>query len=283
MASKNRKKQLANPTPKTGYCALLGKEGKYAKSHIIPLALTSHSIKGERFIESGRDNRPVRRYSSWYDHQLVITEGEEILSKIDSDGIVELRKHKLIWSGWNGREQLLNTDYVTPPKPEDEFGVRLIEGIDAKKLRLFFLSILWRSLKTNIKEFSFLPRAGVDLDRIGRMIVEGESGDFDFHPIVLDQIGTLGFAHNQSPTYQTMEIPRDGGVRIVEYYRLYMQGLVVHVYPESCHDLVEIMPAIFLGGYEKLWVNARRFESTRQFAEAKQEIINSSELWPGAV
>jgi hypothetical protein len=283
MANKNRRKQLANPPPKTGCCGLLGKEGKYAKPHIIPKALTSHSIKGERFIESGRESRPVRRFTSWFDHQLVIDEGEEILSKIDSDGIMELRRHKLIWSGWGGREQLLNSDYVVPPKPEDDFGVRLIEGIDVKKLRLFFLSILWRSLKTNIKEFGFLPRDGVDLDRIGRMIIEGDSGDFDYHPIVLDQIGTLGFAHNQSPTYQSMEILLPDGVRVVEYYRLYMQGLVIHIYPESCPDLVGTMAALFLGGYEKLWVNARRFESTRQYAEAKQEVMHSAALWPGAV
>lgn len=283
MASKNRRKQLANPAPKTGYCALLEKEGKYAKSHIIPLALTSHSIKGERFIESGRESRPIRRFTSWFDHQLVIAEGEEVLSKIDSDGIVELRKYKLIWCGWGGHEQLLNADYVIPPKQEDDFGVRLIEGIDVKKLRLFFLSILWRSLKTNIKEFSFLPRSGVDLDRIGRMIVEGDSEGFDFHPIALDQISTLGFAHNQSPAYQSMEIQSPDGVRVVEYYRLYMQGLVVHIYPESCPDLVGVMAAMFIGGYEKLWVNARRFESTRQFAEAKQEILDAEVRWPGAI
>ena len=283
MASKNQKKKLANPVPKTGNCALLGIEGKYAKSHIIPQALTAHSSKGERFIESGREARPVRRYTSWFDHQLVIAEGENILGKIDSDGIAELRKHKLIWSGWNGRDQLLPSDYAVPLAPGADLGVRLIEGVDAKKLRLFFLSVLWRSLKTSIKEFDFLPRAGVDLERIGKMIVGGDSGHFGYHPILLDQIGTLGFAHNQSPTYQSMDLELEGGVRTVEFYRLYMQGLVVHIYPESCPDLLETMAALFIGGHEKLWVYARRFESTRQFVEAKQEIIDSAARWPGAV
>lgn len=280
MADNYRKKQLLNPAPKNGCCALLGIEGKYAKSHIIPQALTSHSTKGARFIESGRGSRPIRRFTSWFDHHLVIAEGEKVLGKIDSDGVVELRRHKLVWSGWGGRDQLLSSDYAVPPEPDADFGVRLIEDVNVKKLRLFFLSILWRSLRTNIKEFNFLPRAGVDLARIGRMIVEGDPGSFDYHPIALDQIATLGFSHNQSPTYQTMEIHSSDGVREIGYYRLYMQGLVVHIYPESCPELVESIPANFLGGFEKLWVNARRFESTRQYAEMKNEITDSGALWP---
>jgi hypothetical protein len=213
----------------------------------------------------------------------VTSEGEGVLSKIDSAGIDELRKHKLIWSGWAGHHKLRLSDYAVPPDKNSGLGVRLIEGVDAKKLRLFFLSILWRSLKTGIKEFSFLPREGVDLDRLGKMIVEGDSGHYGYHPVVLDQIGTIGLSHNQSPTFHTMEIPFEEGVRVVDFYRLYMQGLVVHIYPENCDDLLDKMSALFVGGDEKLLVIARKFEETRQFEEIKQEIIESSSLWPGAI
>lgn len=276
MASKKRKSLRENSVNKTGKCALLGVEGKFAKSHIIPLALTSPVVKGARFIESGRGNRPIRRFTSWFDHQMVISEGEEILSKIDSAGISELRKHKLVWSGWAGHHKLRRSDYAVPPDPNSGLGIRLIEGVDAGKLRLFFLSILWRSLKTGIKEFSFLPRDGVDLDRLGRIIVDGDSGHYGYHPVVLDQISTIGISHNQSPTFHTMEIPFEEGVRVVDFYRLYMQGLVVHIYPENCDDFLSNMPALFVGGHEKLWVFARKFEETRQFDEIKQEIIESS-------
>ena len=115
MASKNRKKQKADPIPKTGVCALLGVEGTYAKSHLIPLSLTSPSTKGERFIEAGRGLRPIRRFTSWYDQQLVIREGEKILSEIDTAGIEELRRLKLIWSGWGGRKKLALAEYEIPP------------------------------------------------------------------------------------------------------------------------------------------------------------------------
>ncbi len=283
MASKNRKAQRKSPPQKVGVCALLGVEGKYAKSHIIPQALTSHSVKGEHFIESGRGSRPIRRFTSWFDHKMVITEGEKILSKIDSDGIDELRKHKLIWSGWGSAKKLAETDYQVPFQPGSELAIRLLDGVNASKLRVFFLSILWRSLKTRIKEFDFLPREGVDLDRLGHMIIAGDPGSPGYHPIILDQISTLGFHHNQSPTYHEMDMPVGDDVRRIGYYRLYMQGLVAHIYPHDCEDLVEIAGAAFVGGAEKLWVNCRKFGDSKQFYEARDEMLTSSTLWPGAV
>ena len=44
--------------------------------------------------------RPVWRSNSWYDYNLVTAKGEKILSEIDDLAISELRKHKLIWSGF---------------------------------------------------------------------------------------------------------------------------------------------------------------------------------------
>lgn len=282
MASKNRKEKKKNPAPKFGICALLGVEGKFAKSHLIPQALTSHSTKGESFIESGRGARPIRRFTSWFDHKMLIADGEKILSKIDSDGIEELRKHKLIWSGWGGAKKLKREDFLVPFTPGSDMAIRILDEVDVSRIRLFFLSILWRSLKTKIKEFSYLPREGVDLDRLGRMIVDGDPGSPGYHPIVLTQM-TLGFNHNKSPTYHEMEMPLEGGARKVGYYRLYMQGLVAHIYPEDCEDLLEVMAAVFVGGHEKLWVNCRKFSESKQFHEMREEILTANQLWPGVL
>ena len=138
MTSKERKKAKQMHVPKVGTCALLGVEGAFAKAHLIPKALTSPSAPGERFIEAGRGNRPIRRFTSWYDHQLVTHEGEKILSEIDTAGIAELRKHKLVWSGWGNKNKLRTSDFAVDPDPESGLGVRLIEGIDAGSIRLFF-------------------------------------------------------------------------------------------------------------------------------------------------
>lgn len=108
MASKDRKKKKQKPTPvKTGLCALLEQEGTYAKAHLIPQALTRTDVPGDRFIEAGIGFRPIRRFTSWYDQKLVIQAGEKILSDIDTQGIEELRKHKLVWSGWDKKASWL--------------------------------------------------------------------------------------------------------------------------------------------------------------------------------
>jgi len=283
MASKERKKSKKRHAPKTGLCGLLRIEGAYAKAHLLPKALTSPSISGERFIEAGRGNRPIRRFTSWYDHQLVTRDGEKILSEIDTAGIAELRKHKLVWSGWGNKNKLRTSDFEVDSDPESGIGMRLIEGVDVDKIRLFFLSLLWRSLKTKIKEFSYLPNVAVDLDRIGEMLINRDSGAPHYHPILLDQMSTLGFVHNHSPTLQEIELAFDEGPMRVPFYRFYMQGLVAHVYPADSLEVFKKMSAMFVGGHEKLWVYTRKFENTRQFAEAREAILNTSRVWPGAI
>lgn len=281
MASRNRKKLKDNPLPAVGICALLGVEGKYAKAHIIPRALTEPAAKGERFIEAGRGTRPIRRFSSWYDTQLVIAEGEKILSEIDTSGISELRKHKLVWSGWEGKRKLRFSDYDIFPDRDVGIGFRNLANIDAAKIRIFFLSILWRSLKATIKEFSYLNSEGVDLEALRDLVFRKDSGDYRFLPIVLDQLGTLGPVHNYSPTLQERELEQSG--RVVKFYRLYMQGITAHIYVEADAEYLESISPMVVGAKDSLLVTTRRFEKSWQFEAMRNEIEGVSVQWPGMV
>lgn len=280
MASRNRKKLKENPVPEYGICALLGVDGKYAKSHIIPRALTEPVIKGDRFIEAGRGTRPIRRFSSWYDTQLVITEGEKILSGIDTAGISELRKHKLVWSGWDGKKKLKYSDYEIYPDPSIGVGFRRLR-VDSVKLRLFFLSVLWRSLKTGIKEFSYLPRDLVDLDVLRGMIINNDPGHHGYLPIMLDQISTLGISHNYSPTLQDKEMERVGGNVRFRFFRLYMQGIVAHIHVDVDQEFLSGMSPMIVGAEEELLVISRKFETSWQYQAAKHEYHDVSTNWPG--
>lgn len=283
MTNKNRKKNKPKVTPpKFGVCALLGEEGQFAKSHLIPQALTQTDVRGERLIETAIGFRPIRRFTSWYDHQLVTHKGEQILSEIDTHGIAELRKHKLVWSGW-GKDKKLNTiDYSVQPDAENGLGVRLIENIDSHKLRLFFLSLLWRALSTKVKEFSHLENIGVDLPALGEIIATKARTPASYHPIVLSQIDNRGFTHNHTPTVQEIDFPFEGGIRKAFYYRFYMNGIVAHIYPEECNDLFLTAPVSFVGGAETLWVFTRRFEESKQYVDACEVMQDSARRWPGA-
>ena len=271
------KKKKSPPPPKEGVCALLKVNGKFAKSHLIPKALTAPDVPGERFIEAGQGNRPIRRFSSWYDHELVVTEGEKILGEIDDAGIAELRANRLIWSGWQGKKKLHVRDFVMSPDPGTGIGFRQFKNYDATKLRLFFLSVLWRSLATKIKEFEYLDNLGIDLDYLGDQIVKKNPGAFDYLPIMISQMSTVGFSHNHSPTIQ--EIKHEDG-KVYRFYRLYMQGVIAHIYTGDCKDLCISCGGLFLGGREDFGVITHKFENSRQFEEAKYTIQQASNEWP---
>ena len=78
-----------------GLCKLTKKNGCFARSHIIPRALTRLSTAGERMVEVGIDRGIKKRYDSWFDTSLVIRDGEKILEDIDTPAIEILRKHKM--------------------------------------------------------------------------------------------------------------------------------------------------------------------------------------------
>ena len=62
-----------------GICKLTGNSGKFVEAHIIPKALSRPSVPGEYFITGGKGNRPKKAWSSWYDKELVIQKGKNVL------------------------------------------------------------------------------------------------------------------------------------------------------------------------------------------------------------
>lgn len=134
---KASKKKLA-PKRKAGVCRLTGETGPFVDSHIIPRALTVADRDGDHFVEHGDGTRPKRRSNSWYDNELVTRSGEDKLSLIDDLAIRELRRLKLVWSGWGALTRLPEGFIQTTPAGTE---YRLIEGVADRCLRLFFLKL----------------------------------------------------------------------------------------------------------------------------------------------
>ena len=55
-------------------------------------------------IEIGKELRKKKAWSSWYDYEMVTQNGEDILTEFDTKAILELRKHKLVWSSFINNE-----------------------------------------------------------------------------------------------------------------------------------------------------------------------------------
>lgn len=262
-----------------GQCKLTGHRGKFVASHLIPKALTRPQAKGMPFVEAGMGKRPLRRWDSWYDTCLVIRKGEDILSEIDNWAIPELRRHQLIWSGLTAGEPLPEHTIV----PGTDVGCRLIRGLDLQKLRLFFLSLLWRAAATERPEFSEVTLPPDDLERLRLILISGDVGPAAFYPIQLTQLSTVGVAHNLVPLRMTKRIPATEGTpeKPVTYFRFYLEGLIAHIHCQaSDNGEAGKLGSLVVGAADTLVISTVPFETSMQRENMALILHETRCTWP---
>jgi len=216
---------------KTGTCKLTGLTGTFIRAHLLPRALTKPAIEGAYFIQAGKGTRPSRRWNSWYDDELVTRKGEDILAELDTWAIRVLREKKLVWSGWGAMN---NLGALHEPIGGDSWGIRHVPEIDAKRLRLFFLSLLWRAAATKRFEFSEISIDASRLEVLRETIAKGISRSASFYPISLTQLSTRGVIHNYAPRAMTKTIPATDTSTAFEIpiFRFFFDGLIAHIHDD---------------------------------------------------
>lgn len=256
---------MKEPKPsKFGTCRLTGKHGKFVKSHIIPRALTKSEVAGEPRWQAGQGRAVSKRFDSWYDPQLCTQAGEDILAAIDGAAITELRRCKLVWSGWEGAQTLGSEHQQLGDTPH---GIRKLEKIDLGLLRRFFLSLLWRTAASERWEFGEVQIPDADLSQMRDLILSGDPGPIDFYPISLTQLSTVGPSHNLTPILMTKEMPEieDCPARSVDLIRFYFEGLIAHIHRHnSDNGETSGMGPLVVGGAGNLIVPTVTFEASFQ-------------------
>lgn len=211
-------------------CKLTLRSGPFVDSHILPEALTRPSIRGNALYQYGNGGRPTRRWSSWYDSQLVTEEGERYLADLDTWAISALRDHKLVWSGW-GQAKDLGSHHA---KMNDFLGVRMISGLDTKRLRLFFYSLMWRAAASERFEFKDIAISDEDLETLRQAILGEVEPPLRFYPVQLTQLSTKGVMHNQTPIQDVKYVPNLLVPSAPPYklptFRFYFDGLIAHIH-----------------------------------------------------
>jgi hypothetical protein len=212
-----------------GICLLTGKEGKYVKSHILPKSLTRPTKPGNKFFQpdpNSAQKRYIKRADSWYDKSIVIREGEDYLSDIDSHAIDELRAQGLLWS----------SDKVRVPATNSINELTVVSFSEPSKIRKYFLSLLWRAAVSSLPEFKDIILSKNQIEQL-RQIIVGESEDeLSLFPTTLIQLTTEGPAHNLTPIKQ--KVGADGR----EVYRFYMNGLIAHIHLHNPNMAVLMNP-----------------------------------------
>lgn len=212
-----------------GVCLLTGKEGKYVKSHIIPKSLTRPSKPGNKFIQPAQNptkKRYIKRADSWYDKSIVIREGEDYLSDIDSYAIDELRAQGLLWS----------SDKIREPATDSVNELTVVSFNEPVKIRKFFLSLLWRAAVSSLSEFKDIILSEKQTELLRKIIVGEVEDDLSLFPTTLIQLTKAGPAHNLTPIKQ--RVGADGR----EVYRFYMNGLIAHIHLHNPNMAVLMNP-----------------------------------------
>lgn len=246
-----------------GVCKLTGNTGRFVDSHILPKALTKADGLAPGLVQFG-NGRKEKRKSSWYDQHLVVAEGERILAEYDDWAIKILRKHAMVWSGWGPRISL-NDFRQFPGTP---WGIRSVFGDDWKKLRLFFLSLLWRAAATSRREFNEVNIPPSHLERLRQMVSGGDPEPVAFYAISLTQISTIGIRHNHAPIAFTKTVPslEEGQAAIEEpTFRFYLDGLIIHFSRLSTEqNEARNLGPLVVGAEDTITLSTVEFESSAQ-------------------
>lgn len=262
---------------KIGICKLTGEPGTFVKSHIIPRALTLLSGSGEQRIEARIGHRIKKSYNSWFDPELVIRKGEDILSYLDTYAIVELRKHRLIWSGLGSDQALKEEEFITY---HEDFNMRKVLFSNAALMRTFFLSLLWRAAASNLKEMADVILQDWEVEDLRQRVASGKPGPSKDYPILLDQITSVGFLHNRTPFIEDAEIPEGSFKEPARYVRFYFDGLVAKIYLANKNNPNDEFMKFSIGesDADSSLVIGRNFKNSRTFDNLKEVVEDSKKI-----
>ena len=262
-----------------GTCKRTGDNGPFVKSHMIPKALTYGAEKELPFAQAGRDVAPIKRWDSWYDKRIVTQAGETILEAYDDWAIRELRSYQLVWSGW-GKSKTVPADVMNIPD-SGGWGVRKIKGIDGRRLRLFFLSLLWRAAVSEMVEFKEVRLHASDIRRLRNMVRDGDPDPPGRFPIVLVQLSTVGAIHNLVPLEQRK--PKQPWLKNGPSYpifRFYFDGLIAHIHKEISEEEIKDLGPMIVGNQEDIAVSTVPFETSWQRENLSELIREVEARWP---
>lgn len=246
-----------------GYCALTGSHGKFVKCHIVPQAFARPEIQGEALYQTSKANGGLRRWSSWYDKNLVTREGEDFLSEIDDAAIKLLRKHQLVWSSWTVFRPHFEKLALTLPN----HGLRKVKIDDVDKLIRFAHSVAWRASASSLPDMAEAKLGEEDEKRLREFVLGEPIVDASPFPISLTQLSTVGMTHNQSPWIDEKQIfgLEDSDDQLVKIMRIYLDGLILHVHLSQIPEEHVTDNPIFLGSADHALITSVTYEASFQY------------------
>lgn len=183
----------------TMICKLCNKDKKLIKAHIIPESFYISIKKSDKTLQiySGKEGEyPKRSQIGLYDQNILCNECEKSFHRYDDYGIKVLIRSSL------------KREYI---KDNNEIIGYILHGIDYRKFKLFFMSILWRADISSKNEFKKV--------NLGRHLKELEEN------IKTDNPGSI---HNFSVLLTEQKFLNDMPVMIIPHKVRFFNGMIFY-------------------------------------------------------
>ena len=192
-------------------CKLTGKEGKPAKAHIIPESfylIDKELNKPSLLVSNTKDSYPKRTWKGIYDDSVVTQEGE---------------KYFLKWDDYAFKLLVEQLPLAKPIELKGKIAGYMYDKFDYDKLKLFFLSVLWRAAVSSNPFFKRVD-IGPHLENIRKAIVESNPGTSDFYATVLAL-----FDDGDERSWAKIMDPFKGRISDITFYTFYLGNILAYI------------------------------------------------------
>lgn len=193
----------------------MGTEGPFRRAHIIPNAFMRRASDAP-FMESDGHLRSKKRFTGWYDENILGAEGEALLAQYDTAAA-----HYFIDRGLTYRMRRSSVDLnvlVDPLLPDQ---IYIMHDVDTNQLRLFALSLLWRAAVSSLDPFDKIIVSPAHLTDIAARLRAGNAGDYRDYPVRFAVFDGADELTKMAPTI----------LREQPSVRFFLDGVVCYVCP----------------------------------------------------
>ncbi len=196
-------------------CKLTGKSGPGVKAHTVPKSF--YLINPDHGLPSLLTNKqgcfPKRSPAGVYDETMVTADGEAVFDP---------------WDNY-GADLLLN--HFADAKPVKQEDGRIVgyqfPSYDYRKLKLFFLSILWRAGASS-HEFFRKVQLGPHLKLLQKRLLKADAGTTDEYAVILAVFDD----HPEFPKIMD-PFPERYGKNGIRFYRFYLGNFIAYIKVDS--------------------------------------------------
>ena len=222
-------------------CKLTFKEGKGIKAHIIPKSFYTIDYTDKiplKIISSNRGTYPQRSQMGIYDSNIVTKDGETILQLLDDYACDLLIKN------------------ISSAKAIFDNEALQIDKYDYHKLKLFFLSVLWRA-SVSRNQFFKKVSLGIHEDIIRKALLTHDAGNSDFYSVILS---IFDKPVNIVPTLSPEKSRFDGK----NCYKLYLSNFSALVKVDSNRQFEEPLRSFCMENGKPLYILTRNFMDSKE-------------------